>query len=181
MKFCCGASSPSGYHPPTRYHAPAAANSETRLYLDLELFESYSLTTPTLLLTFPLSLLHSTPHSHTRIFNMAHRLEQLLPELLIELVKYLPRPSDRGNLCLLSKSLYDCVLPILYYTIALDTSSSCVQPDADAGLLRIGNPGIEHVRNFSILATKGVQDCENEARFLRMFLLALPCDTLKHL
>lgn len=112
---------------------------------------------------------------------MVNYLDRLPPELRLRMFEYVPRPSDLQTLCLTSKATNECALPTLYRKISLRSGSILLVPECDRGLLQIGNPGLAYVRKLVVIAAKGVAECEDEARFLGLFLSILPRDALRHM
>ncbi|CZT23845.1 uncharacterized protein RCC_09559 [Ramularia collo-cygni] len=109
------------------------------------------------------------------------RLERLPPELLLLTGKFITRPSDRLALCLTSKAVRAWAITRLYHTLSFNSDLQPWLPHAQKSLLKIDNPGLVHVRRLEITSTKGVTDCDDEARFLRLFLGILPRNCLRHI
>lgn len=116
---------------------------------------------------------------------MASSFEQLPSELLLHILKYTPRPSDRRSFCLTSRTFYQFALPLLYHTITIGGDlGSELTPDVKGSLIQIGHPGLVHIRRLEITAPdgrRGPDNCKVEARFVKQLLLILPRDGLRHM
>lgn len=158
----------------TRYHPSAAANNH-------QLTSSSNFELLTTSSTCPSSTLSHSFHKTHRRPTMASHLYNLPPELLLATFQYMPRPSDLHALCLTSKPIRDWAIMLLYNKVTLDSDDGPWLHTAEKSLLRIGHPGLAHVRRLTIFTGKSDEDCDKEARFLRLFLSVLPRNGLRHL
>ncbi|KAF2159474.1 hypothetical protein M409DRAFT_30095 [Zasmidium cellare ATCC 36951] len=106
-------------------------------------------------------------------------LESLPAELLLNVVEYIPRPSDRKSLCLVCKLLRVPATTLLYQRVVLDnTTPKWTSFKPETGMLFKTNPGLGQIRHvtFDSMSKKVLPE---EVQAMTAVLQSLPRNTLR--
>lgn len=97
-------------------------------------------------------------------------------ELRKTIVEYIPRNTDRCNICLTCKELRELVLPYLYRHMVLSPRKLCGDKHA---LFIATHPGLQHIRTFRIIPLNGCFSSAGHLPGVCRLLHAMPKDGLQ--
>ena len=109
---------------------------------------------------------------------MLSALETLLPELQLEVLNFIHRPSDLKTLCIASKSLSAITTPVLYYDVQIYLDDISL-PFGKGFLLR-KNRGRQHVRHLTFFPSALDKNTE-DLRLVTRTITLMPVDRLLRL
>ncbi|KAK3636940.1 hypothetical protein LTR56_012600 [Elasticomyces elasticus] len=101
-------------------------------------------------------------------------------ELLTDILRFVPNPTDMINVCAVCKAMQVVALPLLYHDVHLDLLDA-KPTKATSGLLSSTNPGLALIRNLTINEEQGDSDAMvGECCYMALLVLSvIPRDTLR--